>query len=200
MRTLREPAPPAIFVSLPQFYVPRMTIVARTTGDPASMLPAISAAVLRVDPELPAYDAKTGEQKLGVALARERLVALLLVAFGGLAVLLAATGFYSAFSYSTRLRSQEFAVRVALGARRHDLVRVVMRGGVLLAAVGVAVGLAASYGLSGVLSSLVFGLQPADPVSFAAAAASLVAVSALACYLPARRAARVDPAAALRSD
>ena len=156
--------------------------------------------MLRVDPELPAYDVGTGEQRLGVSLARERIVALLLVAFSGLAVLLAATGFYGAFSYSTRLRSHEFAVRAALGARRGDLVRVAMRGGVLLAAAGVAGGLIASYGLSGVLTSLVFGLQPADPVSFAAAAVSLVAVSALACYLPARRAARVDPAAALRSD
>jgi predicted permease len=200
MRSLRDPAPPALFVSHAQFYVPRMTIVAKTTGDPAVLLPAISAAVLRVDPELPAYDAGTGEQKLGVALARERIVALLLVAFAGLAMLLSAMGFYGAFSYSTRLRSHEFAIRVALGAQRGDLIRIVIRGGVLLAVVGVAGGLAASYGLSGVLSSLVFGLQPADPVSFAAAALALVTVAAVACYVPARRAARVDPAAALRAD
>jgi putative ABC transport system permease protein len=199
-RTLRAPAPPTVFASYAQFYMPRMTIVVRTVSDPAPVLASIQTAVSRVDPRLPAFDRRTGEEKLGVVLAQERIVAWLLVTFAGLAALLTATGFYGAFAYQTRLRTREFAIRMALGARRLDLVRGVLGRGVALAAVGVALGLAAAFALSGVLASLLFDVAPSDPASFAAAALLFIALPALASYLPARRASRIDPAEALRDE
>jgi predicted permease len=200
IRSLREDAPPAVFVPSKQFYTPRMTFAVRTYGDPAAALPSIRSAIARVDPDLPMFDARPLEAQFGIALAQERIVAWLLVTFAGLALLLAATGFYGAFAYATRAREREFAIRVALGARALDLVATVVRSGVALATVGVALGLAAAYGLSGALASVVFGVGAADPASFAAAAVALVSLPALACYLPARRAARVDPATALREE
>lgn len=200
LHTLREPAPPAVFVAHKQFYMPRMTIVVRAASDPAAVLGSIQTAISRVDPNLPAFDLRTGEQKLGVALAWERIVTWLLVAFGGLAALLTATGFYGAFAYQTRLRLREFAIRMALGARGTDLLRSVLARGVGLAALGVAVGLVAAYGLAGFLSSLLFGVEPVDPLSFAFAALLLVAIPAAASFAPARRASRVDPARALREE
>jgi putative ABC transport system permease protein len=200
MRSLRGSVPPAVFMPHTQFRTQRMTIAFRAVGDPAAMAAGVQAAVARIDPELPVYDVGTGESKVGVALAQERVVAWLLGTFATLAAVLTATGFYGAFAYQTRLRRREFAIRAALGARSVDLLASVLRRGVTLASVGVAVGVLGAFVLSESLASLLFGVTSSDVASFFGAAALLVAVPALACYLPARRASRVDPAASLREE
>jgi putative ABC transport system permease protein len=198
LRNLRETSTPVMFVPAAQFYLSRMTIALRTESDPAAAVGLFRAAVARVDPELPLFDVRTGAEQVDRALARERIVAGLLVTFAFIAVLLAATGFYALFSYLVRLRTREFAIRVALGAGPEALFGLVVGQSAALAAIGIAAGLAAAVLLSGALAHLLFGVAPLDATSFAAAALLLIAVPILASYIPARRAARVDPAAALR--
>jgi putative ABC transport system permease protein len=200
IRTLRGPAPPAIFIPNTQFYSPRMTIAIRTVGDAAATAASIQSAVARVDPELPVFDVGSGAGKLGVALARERVVASLLVTFALLAAVLTATGFYGAFAYQTRLRRREFAIRTALGARGIDLMRSVLRRGASLAVVGVLLGILVASLLSEFLAKLLFDVAPSDAWSFACAALLFLILPTLACFVPARRASRVDPASALREE
>jgi putative ABC transport system permease protein len=177
-----------------------MTIVVRTASDPATAVGALRAAVARVDPELPLFNVRTAGEQFGLALAQERIVAGLLVTFALIAVLLAATGFYALFSYLVRLRMREFAIRIALGATRTDLVGLVVGRGAALAAFGITVGLTAGFLLSGAVAHLLFGVAPLDAMTFAASALVLLAVPILASYVPARRVAHVDPAAALRHE
>jgi predicted permease len=198
--SVREEPAPVMFSPAAQFYLPRMSVVVRTDGDPSALAGPLRAAAARIDPEMPVFNVRTGDEQLGLVLAQERVVAGLLVTFAAIAILLAATGFYALFAYLTRLRTREFAIRVALGAGRRDLVGSVVARGAACAALGAAIGLVAAGALSGVLSDLLFGVAPLDPASFAAAGLLIVAVAALACYLPARRAARVDPATALRHE
>jgi putative ABC transport system permease protein len=200
MHSLREPAPPTLFVPAAQHYLPRMTIAVRSVGDPEGILSSIRTAVTRVDPSLAVFDTRTAEEQLGVLLAEERIVAWLLVTFAGLAAILTATGFYGAFAYHTRLRTREYAIRLALGARSGQLLSLVLMRGVSLAVTGVGLGIAVTYALSGVLASLLFGVAPVDPATFAAAALVLVGIPVVASFIPARRASRVDPAVALRDE
>jgi predicted permease len=200
LRSLREEPTPTMFAPAGQFYFPRMSVVVRAEGDPAALAGPLRAAVSRIDPQMPVFNVRTGDEQLGLVLAQERVVAGLLVTFAAIAILLAATGFYALFAYLTRLRRREFAIRIALGARRVELVASVVRRGALFAAIGTTVGLAAAGALSGVLADLLFGVAPLDVASYAGAGVLLIAVAAIASYLPARRAARVDPAVALRHE
>lgn len=199
-RSLREEPQPVMYACAAQFYMPRMAVVLRTDGDPATIAGELRAAVSRVDPEMPLFGVRTGEERLGLVLAQERVVAGLLVTFAGIALLLAASGFYALFSFLMRLRTREFAIRIALGAARRDLIGSVVARSAAFAGLGVGVGLAGACLLAGVLSELLLGVPPLDPTSFAAAALLLLAVPTIASYLPARRAARVDPASALRHE
>ncbi len=199
-RSVREEPQPVMYACAAQFYMPRMTIVLRTESDPAAAAGELRAAVSRVDPEMPLFGIRTGEERFGLVLAQERVVAGLLVTFAGIAVLLAASGFYALFSFLMRLRTREFAIRMALGASRGDLIGAVVGRSATFAALGVGAGLVAAFLLAGVLSELLFGVAPLDPASFAAAALLLLAVPTVASYMPARRAARVDPAKALRHE
>ncbi len=200
LRSLREVPTPVLFFAAAQFYLPRMSIAVRTETDPTAAIGLFRAAVARVDPELPLFSVRTADEQLGLALAQERIVAGLLGTFAIIAVLLAATGFYALFSYLMRLRTREFAIRIALGAGSTDLVGLVVGKSAALAALGITAGLTAAFLLSGALSGLLFGVAALDPTSFAASALLLFTVPTLASYIPARRAARVHPAAALRHE
>ena len=176
----------------------RMTLEVRTAADPAEMTATVRKELLAVEKNLPIFGVKTLTQQVQDSLGEQRMVARLTTLFGLLALLLAAVGLYGVMSYSVARRTSEIGIRMALGAQRGDVTRLVLRETMTLVSVGVALGLAGALGAGRVLSSLLFGLAPTDPAAFAAATLLLTAVAALASYVPARRASQVDPMAALR--
>ncbi|MBO0861031.1 MAG: ABC transporter permease [Chloracidobacterium sp.] len=191
----------------PEYYVPHaqmpinsMNLVVRTTNDPRGLARSLQQEVQSLDHDIPVPRIKTLEQYLGVAVAQPKFNALLIGLFAGLALLLTAVGLYGVMAYSVIQRAQEIGIRVALGARRGDVLRMVLRQGLKLTAVGLAIGLAAAYALTRYMQSLLFGVKPTDPVTFVAIALLLIAVALVACWIPARRATKVDPMAALRSE
>ena len=173
-------------------------LVARSSLDPRTLVKSIQGAVASLDPDLPLGDVKTMDDLMAESVAETRFLTLLLGLFGGLALLLAAVGVYGVISYRVALRTNEIGVRMALGARPLDVVKMVLRQGMSLIAAGVALGLAGALALSRVLQGLVFGVSTTDPLTLAGVVLMLAAVAAIACYVPARRAARVDPMTALR--
>jgi predicted permease len=178
-----------------------MTFEVRTSGDPVSYVAAIRQAAGGVAADLPLKDIKTQVGQADERLAMERLFAKLLGLFGLLAQALAAVGLYGVLAWSVAQRTREIGIRVALGAGRGDVLRMVLRQGMTLTLVGVAVGLAGAYALTKYLASLtrmLYGVGPADPLTFGLTAAALTLVALLACYVPARRATKVDPMFALR--
>lgn len=175
-------------------------LVVRTTGDPLSLAEAVRRECLAVEPGLVIFFTRSMETfaaNLPAAFLR-RYPALLLGVFAGLALLLAAIGIYGVMAYTVAQRTNEIGIRVALGAQTTDVLRLVLGQGLRLALAGVVVGVLAAFGLTRLLTSLLFGVSATDPLTFAALAALLLAVAALACYFPARRAASVDPLVALR--
>jgi ABC-type antimicrobial peptide transport system permease subunit len=140
----------------------------------------------------------TMENQLDNSLTSERLVGFLLSLFGALATVLAMIGLYGVTSYGVARRIQEIRIRMALGAQSRDVLGLILREGMILAGVGIGIGLAAGWGLTRVLRSLLFGITPTDPITFICAALLLFTVALLACYIPARRAAKIDPMEALR--
>ena len=170
----------------------------RAVGAPAALARAVQQEVLRVDPDLPVARVMTMDRILAKSIARQNFNMILLGIFGGIALLLAAIGIYGVMSYTVQQRTNEMGIRIALGAGTGQLLRLVMGRGLALAAIGVTIGLAASFGLTRLMSSLLYGVKATDVSTFAAVAALLSAVAALACYIPARRATRVDPIIALR--
>ena len=176
----------------------RMTLLVRTERDAEAWVPFVRSAVLDLDPALPLEAVGTLRDRLSGSVARPRFYALLLSLFALLALLLAAAGIYGVLAYQVAQRSREIGIRRALGAQRSKILRGVLREGLVLVVVGLGLGLLAAVGATRVLGSLLFGVPPMDPWSFGLAPALLVAVGALACYLPARRATRVEPVVALR--
>jgi ABC-type antimicrobial peptide transport system permease subunit len=156
--------------------------------------------VRQVDPNLPMMDVSTQLEQIGRRLQQEKMFATAYALFGGLALVLAAIGLFGVMSYSVARRTNEIGIRMALGAQRHDVLGLVMRESMILVAVGVVVGLALALGASRLVTSLLFGLAPTDALTIVAAIVLMVSVSALAGFLPARRASRVDPMVALRYD
>jgi len=176
-----------------------MSLAIRTsTADPRSLAPAVERLVLGIDPQQPVDHVLTMEEVMADSLARRRLTLTLLGIFAGGAMLLAALGIYGVTAYMVTQRQQEIGLRMALGASRTAVLRLVIRQGMSLLAAGLAAGLVLSFALMWVLSSLLFAVRPYDPVSLAAAAAALALVALLACSIPAWRATRVDPLVALR--
>jgi putative ABC transport system permease protein len=187
----------------PEFgvYVPRdMTLAVRAALDPASMTSAIRAQVAALNKDLAVYKVATMDELVSDTVAQPRLNLSLLVAFAALALVLAAVGVYGVMAYTVAQRRQEFGIRMALGASSSDVLKQVFLEGGRLAAFGLGLGIIAALALSGLMSSLLFGIQPCDPATFVAAAAALALVAIAACYIPARRATRVDPIVALRCE
>jgi ABC-type antimicrobial peptide transport system permease subunit len=175
-----------------------MYVVVRTTNDPASMAAAVTSEVRALEPNAPVYDVKSMEQWLSESLARRRFSMLMLGLFAVVAMLLAAVGIYGVMSYTVEERTREIGIRVALGARTRDVLNLVVRRGIALAAIGVGIGLAGAVALTRLMASLLFGVGATDPLTFALIALLLMLVALLACYVPARRATKVDPMIALR--
>jgi predicted permease len=176
-----------------------MTFYARTGAEPDALMGRVNAIVRGVDPDLPVSELKTMRTQVRESLFVERMVAGLSAAFGVLATLLAALGLYGVMAFAVTLRTREIGIRMALGAQRRDVLRMVLRDVAVLVAVGVALGLPGGYGVGRVVETQLFGLNARDPLTFAAATAALLLVALLAGYIPARRAALVDPMVALRS-
>jgi len=170
----------------------------RTNGEPGALINRVRAEVKALDANLPLTDVKTMQEHMRAPLAPAKLFAWLSSAFGVLALLLAATGLYGVMAYLVSGRTREFGIRVALGARGGDVLRLVLSEGLTLVATGVIFGLLASIALTRVLQSVLYGVSATDPATFAGVALVLVAVALIACYIPARRATKVDPMIALR--
>jgi putative ABC transport system permease protein len=181
-----------------QVSVPAMTILVRTGLNLSAIAPALRAAVRDMDAALPAPEIHDVESSRAGAAAGPRFNTALVGAFAAIALVLAVTGVYAMLAFSVEERRRELAVRLALGAGAGDIVRLVLGGGLTLAAVGAAVGAAAAVATTRVMRSLLFDVAPTDPATFMGAAAMLLAAAALACYLPARRAGRLDPVAILK--
>jgi len=192
------------FMQLPEKLMPLAAdgaaVVLRTEGDPTAVMTAVRQAVAELDPREVIYNVKTLDEVLSGSLAARRLSMILLSVFAALALLLACVGIYGVISYLVGQRTHEIGVRVALGANRSDVLRLVITHGARMALIGVAIGLAASFALTRLMSTLLFGVSAHDPWTFAAVAGLLMAVAVDACYIPARRALRVDPIIALRCE
>ena len=173
---------------------------AGTNCDPARLTPAIRAAVRSLDPNVPLAEVQTMSSLVDGATTRERFYLMLLTAFAGVAVALAAVGIYGVMSYAVSRRTHELGLRMALGARPQQLLANVVREGMTVAAVGGGIGMAGALAISRVMASLLYGVRATDPLTFVAVAATLGAVALVACYIPARRATRIDPLKALRAD
>lgn len=198
--TLGEPPQPIVYFPLKQHYSPAVTLYVRTKGDPSAALATVRSAVQALDPGLPLLNVQTGPQLLDRSLAAPRLGAELLGTFGLLALLLASIGTYGVVSYLVSQRTQEIGIRMALGAQPAGILRLILENGMAMVLVGVAAGLGLSTLLARGMASLLYGIGAFDPPSFLATAALLVAVALAACWIPAQRAARVDPVIALRHE
>jgi putative ABC transport system permease protein len=204
-RGLEAAEKPELYVPIfqplfPDWNMPPMYVAVRTAGEPQSITGLIRNEVVALDPDQPISNVLTMEQRISDSVAPRRFNMFLLTLFAGLAVLLSAVGIYGIMAFSVTQRTQEIGVRMALGARNTDVFRMVVTNGFKLALIGVAVGLGASYALTRLMASLLFEVSATDPTIFLVDALLLLTVSLLACYIPARRATRVDPLVALRNE
>jgi putative ABC transport system permease protein len=193
---------PQLFVYSPlsQSYSQTATLVVRSEGDPRPLAAAIRAEVARLDPSLPLFDVKTMGEHMGVSLFPARVAALLLGGFGLLALLLAAMGVYGVVSYSAAQRTREIGIRLALGARARDVLRLVAGRGMALVAAGLVTGLAVAFALTRWMEGVLYGVSATDALTFTLVVLLLAGVALLACLVPARRATKVDPMVALRHE
>ncbi len=192
----------------PEVYIPHlqglqetqrgMFVAVRTDADPLSLAAALRREVAAIDRDQPVADVLTMEQRLAASLAPARFNMLLLGVFAGVALLLAAVGLYGVIAYAVEQRTHEIGVRVALGAQARDVLGLIVGQGMRLALLGVGVGLAASFVLTRLMSSLLYGVEATNPETYASVALLLIFVALLACYVPARRATKIDPIHALR--
>jgi predicted permease len=197
---LREPPPPTMYVPYLQTRAASAVIEVRTAADPASVTSAVREAVRQVDPNLPMMDVSTQLEQVERRLQQEKMFAQAYTLFGGLALVLAAIGLFGVMSYSVSRRTNEIGIRMALGAQRADVLRLVLRESMILVIVGVVIGVAVTLGASRLVTTLLFGLGSTDALTIGAAIGLMIVVSGLAGFLPARRASRVDPMVALRYD
>ncbi len=191
----------------PEFYTPQtqppsyhaMTVVMRVTGDTAALIPAVRADVRALAPDAPLYNVRTLERMVDASVSDARFRTLLLALFAALAVVLAAVGTYGVIALTVSHRTQEMGIRLALGARPSDILRMVLGAGLRPLLAGAAIGLAGGLLLSRAVAGLLFKVTPADPLTFVVAAAVILTAGLAAAWLPARRACRVDPAIALHT-
>ena len=191
---------PTVYFPHPELTYPFMTLVIRTGGDPAAIAPAVKRELSELDRDQPVSDVRTMNQVMADTVARARFNTLLLALFAGLATLLAAVGIFGVMNYSLTIRTREIGLRMALGAEPRKVVMLMLKEGLVLTLIGATIGLAGALALTRLMSSLLFGVHAADPVTFVLIVFLLMVVSLIACYLPARRAARIDPLIALRAE
>jgi putative ABC transport system permease protein len=197
---LEAPNQPALYLSLPSFTIPFTGALIRSEVGEAAVASAVHSAVQSIDPQLPAGDSETIASVLERTTGQPRFRAILITAFAGLALLLAGVGLYGLISYTVAQRIPEFGVRLALGATPSQVGQLIVRQGVLLTLGGIAIGLAGALATTRLLEGLLFSVSATDPFVYGALATTLLAIAALACYVPARRAMKVDPLAALRAE
>jgi predicted permease len=199
-RKLDEEPWPYLYRPYSQWVQRETMLVVRAGVDPVSLVGEIRQQVAKLDPELPLSDVKSIQQAMDRSLITTRLTNSLLVGFAATALLLAVTGIYGVMSLNVANRRNEFGIRLALGAQTANVLKLILAQGLRLAMVGVAVGLLAAIAFTRLLKGLLFGISASDPLTFAVIAVLLVGVALLACWIPARRATRVDPLEALRQD
>jgi putative ABC transport system permease protein len=174
-----------------------MILVARTAVDPEKMFQSVRAAVAALDPEIPMFDTKTLEDHIGISLFLQRMAASLLSIFGLLALSLAAVGLYGVMAYTVAQRTRELGIRVSVGAKQSDILRLILGQGLMLTVIG---GLVTALAVTRLSAGLLYGVSAADPMTFTVVALILLGVALVAGYLPARRATKVDPMIALRME
>jgi predicted permease len=196
---MSEEIPYELYIPYTQVdFVNGMTVYLRAHGDPANTFNTIRRVVREVDPAVPMYDLRTLDDQVEISLFIQRLLATLSTVFGGISTLLAALGLYGVMAYMVARRTREIGIRMALGADTGSVVRMVMREVLMLAAIGIAIGVGAAWAATRLIQAQLFGIQATDLSTMAAAALGIVAVAALSGYFPARRATRIDPVRALR--
>ncbi len=196
--TLDAETRPEMFWPYYQMGLTFATIAVRTSGEPEMLTASLRSEMQSIDKDLPLYNIKTMDKVVSESVSSRRLNVLLLGTFGGLALVLAAVGLYGVMSYSVTQRTREIGIRMALGANRSDVLRLVIGQGLILTLIGVAVGLGAAVGLTRLMSSLLYGVSATDSITFAFISLLLTGVASAASYIPARRAMKVDPMIALR--
>ena len=196
---LDEPPEPTMYWPVAQIRsTPSLAIVVRTESDPAALAPAVRDAIREIDQTQPIYDMQPLDQLVAKSLGQRRFTLMLMVLFGVIALVLSAIGIYGVMAFAVTQRTQEIGIRMALGASALDVLKMVVGSGMFLAAIGVAVGLIGAFALTRLMASLLFGVSPTDLVTFGFVTGGLLMVALLACYIPARRATKVDPLVALR--
>jgi ABC-type antimicrobial peptide transport system permease subunit len=198
--SLTAEATPVIYTAVSSGSIPSMMVAIRTADDPLALVPAVREAIRRIDRNVPISDVQTMRTRVGTSLDRPRFVLLVLSGVAGIGLVLAIAGIAGVVAYSAARRRRELGIMVALGARPGRILRLVLSEGLGYAAAGLAIGLPVAVAASRLLRSLVFGVTPTDPATYAILIAVIVLAVLLACGLPARRAARADPLAALRVD
>jgi putative ABC transport system permease protein len=196
--SLGEEPMPECYGTYFQFFNLEMTMVVRAEADPRNLIGSIRSEVLAVDPDQPIANIQTMTERISNSVARPRYTATLVSLFAVLALVLAAVGIYGVVSYSVLQRTREIGIRIALGAQRRDVLLLGLKQGLGLTVLGVVVGIAGAFALTRVLGSLLYGVTPTDPLTFTMVSLLLTGVALIACWIPARRATRVDPMVALR--
>jgi putative ABC transport system permease protein len=182
----------------PSFLLSFMAIAVRTDGDPLSMVNAVRAQVQSVDPEIPVFGATSMEDLISKSISEPRFNSVLLASFAGLALILATVGIYGVIAYSVTQRTHEIGIRMALGAGPHGMTSLILGEGARLALIGIGLGVVASLILTRLIANFLFGVTATDPATFCGVSLLLTLIALSSCYIPARRAARVDPMVALR--
>jgi putative ABC transport system permease protein len=175
-----------------------MTVLIRSTGDPLNLVSAVRNEVMAIDPNQPVYGVKSLEQRVAESVAVTRALMFLFSAFAILALVLASVGIYGIVSYSVSQRTHEIGIRMALGAGRADVLRLIMQNGIALALAGIVLGVMGAFALTRFMTALLFGIKPTDLKTFVIVSIGLLVITIVACLIPARRATKVDPLEALR--
>jgi len=186
------------YLAFPQLTFSAMSIIVRAVADPNQLIASVREQVKAIDPDQPIYNIRTLDEIRAQSVAPQRLNLTLLSLFAGIALVLAIVGIYGVMSYTVTQRTHEIGIRMAIGAQRRDVFKMVIGQGMMLALFGIALGLLGAFGLTRLMTTMLFSVEPTDPATFVGIAALLTGVALVACYVPSRRATKVDPLVALR--